>query len=560
MKRTLSILLTVAMMLTLLVGCSTPEESASTAPADDSTESEASTDDGGEPAEMTALEDYDDVLVIDAFFSGAADPDENYLVHDWLIENIKIDINSTRPSGDTAETMLALMISTGDMPDLIFNWTSNRALLQQFVDSDLVLALDDYLPNMPDYMSFVNDDIIDYYRDANDGMLYMLPGYTKPPERADELLGDPYIFGIRSDILELTGMDAPTTYEELYDFLVAAKESVPADDPMYENFIPFNLQMLDLDYMIYSAFGEGLSTGYVLDEENGTLYEEYMSDGWEEAYVYLAKLYREGLIDPNIMTDTETDVLEKGKQGRYGAMFTNINWFNDQMAGALVQAGYEGVFTPHPVPDSETVDFENDWYNYNSLGVSLALFNKDLEDPERVLQYVNWQNTEIGTTTTWWGVPDEENGYWYLDDENNRVWNTPFHEALAAGTATATTVGSWIYWIAGPGVSMLGDFDDSHGRPAMSDMHALGREYGYDDAYNDISIDKFSYALKGPMYEQTFNDIETIVEKWKAEIITRSTSDDDARQMVQDMRAELIQAGIEEVGKENYEIYVEQNS
>ncbi len=547
MKKRLSVIIVIVLIASILSSCNGGKGG---------TSSNGSANSIADPGKK--LEDYTDVMKITGYLEGNSKLGNNQLQHQWLLDNLKIDFEGSWPTGESMQTKLSLMVATGEMPDVIVANSGMRSILQTFADSDLLLPIDNYLNIMPDYMSFVNKDTLDYFRDPDSSKLFMLPGFVKTKERLDDSVGDNVVTAIRDDMFKITNMEAPVTFDEFYRFLKAIRDNVPKNDPKYKDFVPFNMTNF-YDFLFYVGFG-GSPTRYVIDDANKTLYESFMSKGWEDAYVFLSKLYREQLIDKSCLTDTSEDRLEKAKQGKYGVYFGSIADFGDNIEGALLRKKAPGKFVNFKMPRLKA-NSDNKWNNYNSLGATIAIVSKNVQDPERLMKYINWQNTKLGNTVSWWGAPSKDDGYWYIDQDKELTFNAPFIKALLDGTKNSDKCSPWCYWIAGPGVTKQSQVDISFkNSPGQREFHKIARANGFADIFNDITYDKFMYAEKGPIYKQKMNDFGTILEKWRTAIVVKSKSDDEARGMVKQMRDELMSAGLEMVGKENYEIYKKVNS
>ena len=486
------------------------------------------------------------------------------LQHQWLLDNLNLDVQGEWPGGTDISMRLNNMIASNEMPDVVVvDDLSQRALLQEFIDAGMVQPLDDYLSMLPDYQKFVTSGVLDYWRNEADGKLYMLPGFVVDPnsESYMDLMGDPRAFGIRDDMFALTGWDkAPETFDEFYQFLVDAKNAAEAsDDPLYDNFVPFGMYW---PYFPTWAVNFGANPcQWELDEENQYLVPLYLQDGWREAAVYFAKLYREGLLEPEQLTMEFGDIVEKAKQASYGVFSASIAMFNDNIKGALANAGHDFYYTAVRFPREVAGEYTG-WYHKNSLGGSIAIFSKDIQDMEKVMEYVNWQNTRVGNCITWWGAPDKEDSWFYLtEDGTDIVYNAAFMDGLAQGTKTTDYAAPYTYWIAGPGVNdscqLYTNVIDS---PGFDDFFNDMRKLGYEDAHFDAAFDAFNLAPKGEIYNSLWADIKYISDSYLGDIIMRSTSDEEANAMVDQMIEEMKAAGIEDLMRECYQVYKDANA
>lgn len=483
------------------------------------------------------------------------------LQHQWLLDNLNLDVQGEWPSGTDPSIRLTAMVASGEMPDVIAVGTSYRQILQEFVDAGMVQPVDSYLEKMPDYLSYVTDTVLDYWRD-DDGSLYMLPGFVIDPNSAsyETLLGDPHALGIREDMFELTGVtEVPKTFDEFYEFLKACKEAAAAsDDPLYDNFIPFALDWNN--FHIWAINFGASSTRWEVDEENELMIPIYLQKGWGDAAVYFAKLYREGLLEPEQLTLDFDDIVEKAKAATYGVFASHITQFNDYIKGALASAGHDFYYKSIQFPRAEA-DAYTGWYHLNSLGGSIAMFSKDIENMDKVMEYVNWQNSRVGNCITWWGAPDKEDSWFYLtDDGTDLVYNAEFMDAMAAGTKTTDMASPWTYWIAGPGVNDTCQlYTNVIGSPGFDDFFGQMRVNGYKDVHFDPAFDAYNITPKGDVYNSTWTDIVYLAEMYLGDIIMRTETDEQAYELVAEMIEEMEAAGVVELMEECYDLYVTAN-
>lgn len=513
----------------------------------------------------TALEDYTTVMDLTGYFAtGPAYGDEN-LQHEWLKENLKINIIGSFSTGDSPANKLAQMVASGEMPDVVYVDASYRSICQELVDAGMVAAADDYFDVMPNYLKYREGAINDYWANEEDGLHYMLPGFVLPAEYAEELgIGDPMVIGLREDMLEATGKETPQTTDELYELLKAAKEALGTQGGLYEGFEPlgfnyFTGAQTSTTTMMAHAFG--LPGGnYVIDEENGMMVESFMTTYWADAMRYMAKLYREGLFDGDCITMTNAEVVEKGKTGAYGMLIASISDFGDNIEGAIDRLGIEADYVAVDLPGVNGIEGTN-WVYKNALGSSIGLVSAKAEDKERIFKYVDWQNTTIGNMITWWGGPDEEESWFYINENGEAVRNGEVTDAINAGEMSTDYISPWTYWIAGLGVTIPSDINASIiDSPGVRKFHQDSKDIGFKQYYNDAKLDRFLLATKGETYDACWTDISAIANEYFATLILRTADDEEFDKVLAEMYAELEAAGIYDVQAENYQLYCDVNA
>ena len=590
-KRIFAVLFTALMLLSLIAACnntqnndSSPGSSPSAGGASPSAGAASPSSGGASPSagspgaadndRYKALEDYDDVLVVTALSNRGGPVLENEtMTHAWLLEKYKLDIQCVWETDNIAARLNIILAGGEPMPDIVSLTTANKGFLSEMIDLDWCLPLNDYFDLLPDYSEYVGPDILDFW--STDGVSYMLPSNVVDPNsihRAN-LMGSAWPMFMRKDILDITGMDIPLTFNELYDFCVAANEMVDRSNPLYENFVPLYFTGAHFDYFFnFWLYGFGLpagatigpiTSGAVPDESSQMMIETFMWPAWQKLTAYLAKFYREGLIHPETLIWDGNECRARTREGIFGMYVVGWGDYFTNTHPSLIELGLhpegpEGYPLNMPFPrvnKNEPVY----WFSTRpALGNTPMVVSKSAPDPVRLIKFLNWQNTQYGGTATWFGGPDEEYGYWYELD-GVPTYNQSFADRLNAGEANINMAAPWQYTFLHPGGDLRMELGFLPGGPGMSDLETEARAINFFDYYGDIRMEKYNLMDKGPHHRSKMTDINAIVRKWRAEIILRSTSDEDALNMYYQMVEEVKRAGIEDVQRENYLLYKKAN-
>ena len=295
MKRTLSLLLVLTMILCLLSACGGSEPAASVSSAQETVSAESdSAPEAAEPAEEapeaaeSARED-DETTPEEAPEEAEAEPAPagdslpNYVelpitaepitltlwttvnpmladtinsldqcaLWDVLEERTNIHMDGKLISAMAGQEQFQLMMASGDYTDLLDSPGSNYSTgLQGALDDDVLVDLTDVVADcMPNYSAIVatNEEYQKGTRvdDGRIGMIYNLKPETYMPTEGPV---------IRQDYLDDLGLPSPVTYDDLHDVLVAFRDNYGAT-----MWIPFSGSPLGN----YLGAGYGVASTYL---------------------------------------------------------------------------------------------------------------------------------------------------------------------------------------------------------------------------------------------------------------------------------------------------------
>ena len=210
-KRFLSVAVSLSMLTGMLTGCGGSSDDASK-------ESESSAKTEGESSDGE-----DELITVTLMRSqSAVQPmsEENKVVE--LIEekfNIHLELQLIPDADYTTKRSVAL--ASADLPDIIMGVTTDE--LRKYAPNGQFLNLYDYADETKDYMDIVNAEdraVKTKTFEIEDGMY----GFQTLEYNRIDLAP---LVALRMDRLEEAGLDTPTTWDELYDAMLAIKELYP---------------------------------------------------------------------------------------------------------------------------------------------------------------------------------------------------------------------------------------------------------------------------------------------------------------------------------------------
>jgi multiple sugar transport system substrate-binding protein/putative aldouronate transport system substrate-binding protein len=189
------------------------------------------------------------------------------------------------------------LMASGQTPDVFVTYGPGDADgFQKMRDGGALLPLTKYLKQYPN----IDARLKRWEAQAKDGEFYALPVEI----RLD------HTFFIRKDRIDALGMAVPGTIEEFYNVAVALKKAY-GGYPISSS--PAHTAGFFWLYPIFYAFG-GAWEDWV--SESNQLMPCWISNGNKEALRYINKLYKDGLLDPDFISNSDADKREKFYSGK----------------------------------------------------------------------------------------------------------------------------------------------------------------------------------------------------------------------------------------------------
>ncbi|CAM3905021.1 extracellular solute-binding protein [Cohnella lubricantis] len=295
-NRRVSSLLAGTMILALLAACSGNNGNngaASTSPssgASPSASASAAAADYGDTGGLT-LPIVSEPTEITWMLVGEHDVND-LLVAKEIEKRTGIKVNFQTVSSAQYQDKLSVTLASGDLPDIVHGVPMNE--LKEMGQEGAVVAINDYADQLPNFKKLYVDEnpwVATSYGDEN-GKMYSWPIY--------ELNRDVnHGFMYRKDILDANNIEPWTDTESFYQVLKKLKEIYPDSYPYASK----NTTAIFGDW----AYGWGIgSSEYPLfyDESDGQWKLASHTQAHKDQLDFMKKLYTEGLIDPEFITDT----------------------------------------------------------------------------------------------------------------------------------------------------------------------------------------------------------------------------------------------------------------
>ncbi|WP_306813088.1 extracellular solute-binding protein [Paenibacillus soyae] len=354
---------------------------------------------GCEPLEKEASAEQSRVSVsmvindLGMIFPEGLDENDNPYIH-YIEEETGLDLRVSIPPQEVYEEKLNVIMASRNLPDLIHSY--NPVWYDEYVKKGAIVPLDDYIDQYgPDLKKYIPEEA--WERMRYNGKIYAIPSLTEVP--GIELMY------VRKDWLDRLGLKPPTTLDDYYEVIKAFAKNDPDRNGLHDTMGLILTENMGRTAPFFGAFGVQLNSWL---ERDGKLVNGSTLEGTKEALGFLAKLYREGLVDPEFPLNRNSVFIEKIENGRVG-MFSAA-WYDTRGPIALNKKkdpNAEWIALEYPVgPEGHSGVYDSDLirgFNVVPAGTS---------HPEEVIKLLNFIAGE-GRKTLKLGF---ENEIWSMQD------------------------------------------------------------------------------------------------------------------------------------------------
>ncbi len=321
-----------------------------------------------------------------------------------VVEITGIDATGRKPVGSDLEAV-NLMMATGDFPDLI-TLDASHFLVRTLIEGGYVYSMDELIEM---YEPGFADEIPEAVRTAgtyDDGVLWGMVGLVAPEWKYEG--EEPYDLGnhaynVRLDIWQELGCPSIATPDDLYNTLKLFKEKYPTMNGKESVGIVGYGTNAD-GTLLTMGYSFGLKQYISVNESTGVVTSRYEDPNYEEFILYMNKLYREGLLDPEFFvkdTQQQTSTLANN------AFMMPYVWHTLDDANALLrEENPDSVFVSIPPMSATGEEYA---FAGSSLmkGESITLIPKTCSDPEAAMRLIRYAYSTAGSLQLLKGNPGE---------------------------------------------------------------------------------------------------------------------------------------------------------
>lgn len=354
-----------------------------------------------------------------------------------ITEATGVTLETQYPSQGNADE-IALMIATGEYPDLIFAKGDSNLLLEHDALIDMSELIEEYGPHIKE---LYGEEFEKLRYSSENPAIYQLSS----TEVGDEILTTAGTAQLQWAVLEENDYQIPTTLEEYTEMIQSYLDKHPTING--KKTIGLSLSCADWHWYItlsdpagYIANGS-MGDGQWIVEEGGNVRYKHCVENQKEYFKWLNQLYAKGILDSEFATQTHEEYIEKITEGRVLALLDSERDYADAEITLEQNGMSERTYAGLPVTLDESVTcniLQNQGY---AVGWGIGI-TKACKNPERAIQFLDWMCTEEAQILLNWGIEGVDYVY---NEEGTRINKKNNKGKLAKTYREETGIGLHIY-------------------------------------------------------------------------------------------------------------------
>lgn len=290
-----------------------------------------------------------------------------------------------------------LMMSSGETTDVIwYAWTPARQLqyAKAGLIQDIYQIVKEHAPNVMKMLEAnpkLKKQLV-----TPDGKMYLIPWVTEDP-----ILTRGEGFAIRQDWLEKLGLAAPETADDLYNVLKQFRENDANGNGQKDEIITGYPSQL---YKI--MYGFGTADDWQIADDGKTVVFGPTTENYKNALKWFAKLYKEGILDPDYLSWDGDIYTKKVMANQVGFYVDNVG----VMGQFIKDSAANG--TPFKFAPLGYLKYNGKRVSYNSASKRVAqhygsVISTSAKDPVRIVKWLDYMFSEEGSKLMNWGIEGE---------------------------------------------------------------------------------------------------------------------------------------------------------
>ncbi len=496
----------------------------------------------------TASEDTIDILVVWPGLSSAKPSNQtDNAVANVIREKTGINVTVTFSDAEPAQKLTSIFAIGRNMPSVIMcpyygtNDGESKQLKMAAKDG-LLLSWDEYITDAENLTDSFTVGLASGYIENGlgaeefGGKKYLLPMHTAATPQ-DETNWGYTVYG-RKDILESLGVDPSSvhTSEQVYELAKKIKDG-NFTDINGQKVIPASCWQNGWAYEVFLNSYKYRQFTSILEKEDGSLEWLGMNDIIVQEAKFMNKMIKEGLFDKEAFTQSDATAVGKyvtGSVALTGAHYTGIQ---SQLEYSLYAEHPEMRYVPiGPIYDASGKTRMPETYRLTGVsGGPVMVMTKDCKNPEAVVKYLNYINSEEGKKLVYYGIEGED----YTVTDGGIKMTEKYFNGIDSNSKYGTDRG--IGGIYTYGVSRLhnneyekaylrSDSEEAKVRQTTKDMYPLDMVDGvvattwdknfpkYDKLIDIMLTNDYSTIIKSAYFAESDIELEVAIENYRKAI------------------------------------------
>lgn len=440
------------------------------------------------------------------------------------------------------------IFATQDLPDIYTGpaWGGELDGIIKAAKEGQLVDLSDKLDNYPNLAKSIAEEnvppaLYEKAINAYEGKKYLL--LQNQPATNEDGIDWLYGFYVRKDIAEKVGVDPQSvvTKEDFYAFLKKIKDA--------------NLQENGQPVFPLGGFSNGWAVGIgntmfysgasYVDKGDGSLEHSFFTPGYEEYMLFYRKLLAEGLLDPDVFTQTDPIAKEKINQGRIAILAAHYP--------AILDASKEYVTSNPgsdyiPVGPLERADVDpNRPVDLGIQGNNVTVITKSCQGAcvDAALKFLDYMASDEGFMLARYGV---QGVHWDMKDGKpaaNQEWFEKFAADQSGKVRKSVGIGIGLESLTGlDRINSYAGGDiwaDQDRLDAMDHARKILRPNGIQviTAYNPGDV-----ITNAPEWEMLKPSMDRMGDAWKEAVFAKS--DEAAMSIINELRDQLRNTGYDQ--------------
>ena len=373
--------------------------------------------------------------------------EQNWMT-EYINRNSGLDIEWMVIDATAATERIPLMLNSGDMPDAILGHAFQANDIAQYGTSEgMFYPVNELLDYMPIFSAFLEENpAVREGITTTDGNIYGFPALNNIYSYAAR-------FFIDQTWLDRVGLENPTTLEEFKNMLIAFRDEDANGNGDPDDEIPWGGSWsgayAERDPIFY-ALGYAASGNLAVDhnKENPDIVFVPYEAQYKDYLLYMNDLWNEGLLDPDMFTQSETQVQATVLEGTIGfcamsAPYVYVPETKDNWVAINAMSKEEGGLRIYPaanpvyIPAFMVLNADCD----EEVAAALAA----LADEMYSVEWYGWSmyGPEAGSELDYFGtghyvedgvikynMPDDVTNEWSFRCTYLTIWNLPGFNSL----------------------------------------------------------------------------------------------------------------------------------